>query len=118
MTGAIRVSGCDGPVADRAVYADTFWLKLRGLMGRRRLSRGEALILPRTNAVHTLFMRFPIDLIFCDQAGTVLKVFSGVAPWRIGPVVSHARWVVEMPSGTAEASWVGRTVTWHPRREP
>lgn len=116
MTGALRVSGRDEPVADRAVYADTFWLRLRGLMGRRALSRGEALVLPKTNAVHTLFMRFPIDLVFCDQEGTVLRVFSGVAPWRIGPVVPQARWVVEMPAGTAEGDWVGRTAAWQPGR--
>jgi len=34
-------------------------------------------------AVHTAFMRFPIDVVFVDREGRVRKIVRGLAPWRI-----------------------------------
>lgn len=55
----------------------------KGLLGRAGLEPGEALILAPCSSVHTAFMRFPIDVAFVDREGRIVKIASGVRPWRI-----------------------------------
>jgi uncharacterized membrane protein (UPF0127 family) len=40
------------------------------------------LILAPCAAIHTCFMQFPIDVVFARRDGQILKVCSGVKPWR------------------------------------
>jgi uncharacterized membrane protein (UPF0127 family) len=54
-----------------------------GLLGREGLPSGTALVLAPCQAVHTWFMRFPIDIVFVSKAGRVLKVKRAVGPWRL-----------------------------------
>jgi uncharacterized membrane protein (UPF0127 family) len=55
----------------------------RGLLGRSGLPAGHALVIAPTSAIHTGFMRFPIDVAFVGRDGTVLKVARDLKPWRI-----------------------------------
>jgi uncharacterized protein len=71
------------PVATRLVAAFDSTARRQGLLGRSGLGEGEALVLAPCSSVHTAFMRFSIDLVFLDRAGRVLKVATGVSPWRI-----------------------------------
>ena len=41
------------------------------------------MVIAPTNAVHTWFMRFPIDIAFVNKEGRVVKVCHAVKPWRI-----------------------------------
>ena len=54
----------------------------RGLLGRNGLNPGEAVVLAPCCAIHTLFMRFTIDVVFVQRDGVVTKVCRGVKPWR------------------------------------
>jgi uncharacterized membrane protein (UPF0127 family) len=54
----------------------------QGLLGRRRLAAAAALILAPCGAIHTFFMRFPIDVVFARRDGEVVKVCARVRPWR------------------------------------
>lgn len=45
----------------------------RGLLGRTGLSQSEALVIAPSNAVHTFGMQFPVDLLFVNRHGMVLK---------------------------------------------
>jgi len=56
--------------------------RLLGLALRRR-PPGHALLLPRCRSVHTFGMRFPLDLIWLDRAGRVVRVDEAVPPWRV-----------------------------------
>ena len=56
--------------------------RLLGLALRRR-PPGHALLLPRCRSVHTFGMRFPLDLIWLDRDGRVLRVDEAVPPWRV-----------------------------------
>jgi uncharacterized membrane protein (UPF0127 family) len=84
----------------------------RGLLGRVGLAAGEALVIAPTNAVHTFFMRFPIDIVFVARNGSVVKVSRAVPAWRLA-----AAWrgyaVVELAAGGAEFCHltVGRRVS-------
>ena len=50
-------------LAERADLADSFLARVRGLLGRLTLALGEGLVIRPCNAVHTLGMAFPIDVI-------------------------------------------------------
>lgn len=73
--------------------------RAKGLIGRRRLDVGEALVLDRTKQIHTIAMRFPIDVLFCDSQWRVLHVVRGLRPLRMTRFVFRARCVVEVPAG-------------------
>ena len=65
----------------------------------------SALILAPCSSIHTLFMRFPIDVVFVASDGRVMRVFHALAPWRIGWTF-RAFAAVELPAGTALRSGV------------
>ena len=67
----------------RARVARSVWEQLVGFIGRHDLGDDEALGLPRCPAVHTLFIRQPLDVAFCAADGRVLYVAAGVRPRRI-----------------------------------
>jgi len=94
----------DRILADRAREATGFRDRLVGLLGRRELPIGEGLHLLPCNSIHMFFMRFPIDAIFLDAGGTVVKVFHALAPWRATSVYRKARSVLELPAGVAKES--------------
>ena len=56
--------------------------RLRGLAGLDDLPGEHGLLLPRTRSVHTLGMRFPLDLVWLARDGSVVEVEEGVAPRR------------------------------------
>ena len=92
--------------ADRVVshaceVADNPWKRLRGLMGRRELESGAALLLRPAGSVHTCFMRFPIDVLFLDSDMTVVGVAAGLRPWRAAGR-RGARIVLELAAGESE----------------
>ncbi len=75
--------------------------RLKGLLGRRTLGRDEGIFLRPASSVHTAFMRFPIDAVFVDEEGHVLKVTAGLRPWRAAGC-RGARAVLELSSGESE----------------
>ena len=62
--------------------ADSYVSRLRGLLGSKRLDDTEGLLLKRCSSVHTIGMRYPLDLVFMDQYGKVLKCREGLKPFR------------------------------------
>ena len=86
-------------LADKAIFAETLWKRLVGLLGREGLGEGEALVIRSCSAIHTFFMRFPIDVIFLDRASRVRKVIRGMRPFRLSSLVFGAREAVELPLG-------------------
>jgi uncharacterized membrane protein (UPF0127 family) len=89
-------------VADMVEVADTRAARRRGLLGRTGLDKGAALMLIPCFSVHTAFMRFPIDVIFLDGDGCVVRTVSRLAPWRMA-VCPRARAVVELRAGCLES---------------
>jgi hypothetical protein len=85
-------------VCERCVVADRPLARLRGLLGRRELPAGEGLLLRPAGAVHTSFMRFPIDVVFLDRELTVVGVVDGLDPWRAAGR-RGARAVLELAAG-------------------
>lgn len=75
--------------------------RARGLLGRRGLPARHGLWL-RTRSVHTVGMRFALDLVWIDREGAVVRVDRDVAPGRIRSCAA-ARGVVELGAGDGPA---------------
>jgi uncharacterized membrane protein (UPF0127 family) len=86
----------DGDVLAVVEVAGSAQARRRGLLHRDSFE--GALLLRPCRHVHTMGMRFPIDVAFCDAGGVVLRTVT-LAPWRISPVVRHAAFVVEAQAG-------------------
>lgn len=80
--------------------ADSFTDRFRGLMMREQSETHYALALSPCKQIHTFFMKFPIDVAFCDKGGCVLEIHREVAPWKIDKFVIGAHVAVEAPAGT------------------
>ncbi|MDI7278154.1 MAG: DUF192 domain-containing protein [Anaerolineae bacterium] len=91
-------------VAREAEVASSWFCRLRGLIGRRQLEPGHGLIIRPCSSVHTFFMAFPIELLFVGEGNQVLRATEAIDPWRIGPIVPGARYVVELPAGAVAES--------------
>jgi hypothetical protein len=90
----------------RVHVAAGFRARLCGLLGRAGLPRGEALLIERCGLVHTLGMRFPLDLVFVDREWCVTRVARGVRPGRVAWGGLRARRVLELESGWLPADAV------------
>ena len=64
------------------------------------LEPGEGLWITPCESIHTLFMKFPIDLVYIDKGRKVRKVRHSVPPWRLSMCLT-AHSILELPPGTA-----------------
>lgn len=83
-----------------ASIANTFRSRLAGLLGRQSLPDNTGLILERCNAVHTIGMRFPIDVIFLNADRCVMSITSDLKPGRFARC-QGANAVLECNAGVA-----------------
>lgn len=89
-------------LADNAKLADTFLKRLIGLLNRKSLNKGEALILSPSNCIHSFFMRFAIDVIFLDKTGKVVEILPSFKPFRLSPIYFGASLTIELPEHTLQ----------------
>ena len=87
-------------LADRIESAHGIRDRLRGLLGRAGLGRGEALAIRPCASIHTFFMKFEIDAVFLDRRGRVVRALAALRPWRATRFHLRAEQVVELPAGT------------------
>ena len=86
------------PVCERCDIAETPLTRLKGLLGHSRLGSGEGLLIRPTSAIHTCFMRFPIDAVFLDRNFVVLRAVSDMRAWRFA-ACRRSRAVLELAAG-------------------
>lgn len=92
-------------VAKDPAVASTFFSRGRGLMMRSDFPDGTALVIDPCSSIHMFFMRFPIDVLYMNDSNEVVRVQHGIRPWRMGPLFTRgAKYVIELPVGTAERS--------------
>lgn len=107
-------------VATRLEMATTSATRRKGLLGRSGLPPGGGLLLVPCSSVHTLRMKFAIDIVFLDKKMRVKKIVHNVKPGA--PMIScvGARSVLELPSGTAAAKRIeiGDQLAVQPAPEP
>lgn len=81
--------------------ADNFLSRFRGLMLRSSLGEADGLLLSPCGSVHMCFMRFPLDVVYLDGQGRILKIAPNLKPWRGMSLCLKAKSVLELPAGKA-----------------
>lgn len=89
-----------GQIAERIAIARGMLERMRGLLGRPSLRPGEGLLLQPCNGIHTVGMRYPIDVLFLDRRGRVKRAVHALNPGRMVPYVRGAVKAIELPAGT------------------
>lgn len=79
--------------------ADTWSARLKGVLGRDSLD-GALLIRPAAS-VHTIGVRFSLDVAYCNGDLQVIDMVT-MAPNRVGMLRPRARAVIEAPKGSLE----------------
>lgn len=65
----------------------------------RAVPAAVALGLPRCPRVHTFFVRAPLDVAFCDDAGCVLRLVPALRPFALSPWVGGTAMAWETRAG-------------------
>ena len=86
-------------LAEKTTVATSHWARMRGLLGHPRLKTGEGLLLGYTKAIHTIGMRYSIDVAFLNRDGRVIHLIHCMKPFRFSPLVSNSAMVLELPAG-------------------
>jgi uncharacterized membrane protein (UPF0127 family) len=69
----------------------------------KSLPAGEGLFITPCEGIHTIGMKFAIDVLFLSRDRKVLKIRAAMPPRRLS-VCLRAHSVLELPAGTAEAT--------------
>ena len=87
---------------------------MKGLLGRGEFPTGEALIITQCQSIHMFFMKFPIDVIFCDDENRVVGLCQEIKPFCLSPIFFKACCAIELPSGMIAASktQIGDYIKW------
>jgi uncharacterized membrane protein (UPF0127 family) len=88
-------------VCERCAIADSFWPRFRGFMGRPEPEPGEGMLFRPGGSIHMFFMRYPLDVVFCDRDLAVVAIRPGLRPWRTAGA-RGAKVTIELAAGEAD----------------
>jgi hypothetical protein len=106
-------------VMQKVRVAETYWLKLRGLMFEAKERFDYALVFPLAResvamaTIHMLFVFFPIDVVFLDRNRRVVDIVRSLKPFT--PSYSPkkpSRFFIELPSGKSAGIELGDELGW------
>ena len=92
-------------VVSRVIRPATMFGRMRGLLGRKGLDPEEGMLLESVGPIHTIGMRFTIDVLFLDKKMNVLGTSENLKPWRFA-WTPGARYVLELAAGRIQATGV------------
>ena len=88
-------------VAEKCRFADTFFSRMRGMIGRRFKNAGfDAMVFENCNAVHCCWMIETIDILFTTADLKVVKICKNVKPWCLAWGGKGSETTIELPAGT------------------
>ena len=90
-------------MAERAWTAGTSKERRTGLLAHSGLDDSGGLWIAPCEAVHTIGMKFPIDVLFLDKKKKVLKIRRDMKQWRMAACL-RAHSVLELAAGRADAT--------------
>ncbi|TET51440.1 MAG: DUF192 domain-containing protein [Actinomycetota bacterium] len=88
-------------IASNVITASSFFQRFLGLLAFRPLEGSEGLLIKDCKSIHTIGMRYNIDVIFIDSGGRVAAIFEDMAPFRFSPYIREACSVLELKAGSA-----------------
>ncbi|MFK7732286.1 MAG: DUF192 domain-containing protein [Pseudomonadales bacterium] len=96
-----------------AKHANTFLTRMRGLLGRKPLQGNDGLLLSPCNQVHTIGMRYSLDVVYLDKHGVVIKCVEDLAPFRFS-AARGARHTLELAANSVKVLGIkpGEHLVW------
>jgi len=91
-------------LAEDAMWAHSFWNRLRGFLARPEPKLGEGIILDPCQSVHMWGMKYSLDILFSDKEDRVVHLEPSLKPWKLSRRIPEAQRVIELPVGTLQAS--------------
>jgi len=90
-------------LATQLRVADTHYQRLLGLMrtSPSAFQGGAGLWIVPCHGVHTIAMRYAIDVVYLDEENRVIHIVHNVRPWRMTPMIVESATVIELPAHTA-----------------
>jgi len=87
--------------------------RMRGLLGRPALTQEQGLWIEPCPSVHTIGMRYAIDVVFLDKSGRVKKICDHLKPLRFSSCTG-ARISLELAAGMAKTMGIrkGMVLYW------
>ena len=82
----------------RVKVADTVWGRMVGLLGKRSLNPDCGAWIVPANAIHTVGMLFPIDVVLIDKKFKVVGLRELVRPFSLTRPNLKAESVIELPA--------------------
>ena len=100
-------------IAERLQIADTFWKRIARLLGRDEMLLDEGVLIMPAKTINTYFFSFPVDVLFLDREGRVVRLADNVMPWQTLHE-SGASSIVELSAGALcrRGCRVGDHVVW------
>ena len=93
----IRSGEC---IAKEIEIAKTFFDRLVGLLGRFTIDANYGLFFPGCRSIHTIFMKFSLDIIFLDKNMRITKMISKMPPNRVAYGLFDTKNTLELLGGT------------------
>jgi hypothetical protein len=90
-------------LARRVSLADTWWTRLRGMMGRPEPATDEGMLLAPCRSVHMYWMKYPLDIAFLAPDGRIVATYHRLAPSRCSKRHGDADRALELKAGTLAA---------------
>lgn len=84
------------------MVADTFFTRLKGLLGSKPLSPSQGLLIKPCRQVHTIGMRYPLSIWYLDKELRIVKIIDDLHPYKISPYIKDSHLIIEFPSKWAE----------------
>jgi uncharacterized protein len=81
--------------------ATTFMERAGGLLFRKKLTNKQALLIRPCNSIHTVGMRYPIDVVYLSVNGVILKIIKNMSPFKFS-YCKNAKVVLELLSDSVD----------------
>ncbi|USA45365.1 DUF192 domain-containing protein [Acinetobacter sp. C26M] len=82
------------------LVAKSFLARAGGLLFRKKLMSRQCLLITPCRSIHTIGMRYSIDIIFIDAFGYITDIYYDVKPFKVVSASAKACSVVEFLGGT------------------
>ena len=97
----ITAASEDQDLSVRVFVCESLFQRLRGLLGREEVLSEMLFWIRPCSSVHTCFMRVAIDLVYLDKRQNILKLVSGLRPWKFSGCVGASS-VLELAEGQVD----------------
>jgi hypothetical protein len=87
-------------LTDKVIVASSFSKKLFGLITGPELDDNTCFLIENCSSIHTVGMKYSLDIIFLNEHGNIIRIFEKMPPFRFTPFIKNAKKVVELYPGS------------------